>query len=357
MAEEKRPKYWLHRITGGKNAWQMSDHLFRKHNLISIGWSDFSTDEFVEGVRSKGIEYMNEWIKDEWKISNLPRSRWSLYNFINNMKAGDIVLVPSYGTFSICEILDDKVLSNESLPVEYYSNLGISLHHTNGPDNGYLYYDGTQDCVDLGFYRNVKVLHPDLVREEYASGDLISSMKIMQTNADITGLEEEIKDVISRAEQERPIDLRDEIFGGTCKAMQDVILKWTDDRTFEQLVENYLRAIGADIVTTPAKNESKAEDGDADRVAYFEWLNLRISIQVKKHKNITGDWGVDQIIAYQKNHDTRDCNELLWLISSADDFTEEAKSKAKDEKVRLINGTEFARLLMDVGIKKLNLKK
>jgi len=356
MAEREK-QYWLHRITGGQNAWQMSDHLFRKHNLISIGWSDFSTDEFVEGVRSKGIEYMNEWIKDEWKISNLPRSRWSLYNFINNMKAGDIVLVPSYGTFSICEILDDKVLSNESLPVEHYTNLGISLHHTDGPDNGYLYYEGTQSCVDLGFYRNVKVLHPDLVRDEYADGNLISRMKIMQTNSDITGLEEIIKKAIKRAEDKKPINLREEFFGETCQTMQKVVQECTNDKTFEQLVENYLRAIGADIVTTPAKNESKTEDGDADRVAYFEWLNLRVSVQVKKHKNITGDWGVDQIIAYQKNHDAQDCNELLWLISSADDFTDKAKAKAKDAKVRLINGTEFARLLMDVGIKKLNLKK
>ena len=46
--------YWLHRITGGDNAWPLSVELFKK-GYISIGWSDFATEEYLSMIRS-GME-------------------------------------------------------------------------------------------------------------------------------------------------------------------------------------------------------------------------------------------------------------------------------------------------------------
>lgn len=352
MGEERKKHYWLHRITGGDNGWLLSYPLLNGPSILSTGWSDFSEDSFVNGVNTQGISYIEEAMMREWKIDYKPRNRWSLYYFIHEMQKGDIVIVPQWGgVFSICEIEDNIALTNESLPEEYYLPLGISKH-----DDGYLYKDDERKCIDLGFYRRVRVLHSQISRSDYAEQDLISRMKIMQTNSDITDLAEKIEETIKRADKKCPINLRDEMLDGTCAAMQEVIKRWTDADKFEQLIEKYLYAVGADNVSTPAKNESATEDGDADRVATFEWLNLKIYVQAKKHKDVTDDWGVEQIIAYQKNHEQSEYREQLWLVSNADKFTQLAQEKAETAHVRLINGKEFARLLIDVGIKKLKLK-
>lgn len=351
MAENRKKKYWLHRITGGDNGWLLSYPLLNEHSMLSTGWSDFSEDSFVDGVNTQGISYIEETMMREWEIDYKPRNRWSLYYFIHEMQKGDIVIVPQWGgVFSICEIEDNETLTNESLPEEYYLSLGISKH------NGYLYKDDERKCIDLGFYRRVKVLHGQISRSDYAEQDLISRMKIMQTNSDITDLAEKIEKTIERANKKCPINLRAEMLDGTCTAMQEVIKRWTDADKFEQLIEKYLYAVGADKVSTPAINESATEDGDADRVATFEWLNLKIYVQAKKHKDVTDDWGVEQIIAYQKNHEQSEYREQLWLVSNADKFTTLAQEKAEAAHVRLINGKEFARLLLDVGVKKLKLK-
>ena len=47
--------YWLHRITGGENAWPLSVGLFKKgygseQGYISIGWSDFATEEYLSMI-------------------------------------------------------------------------------------------------------------------------------------------------------------------------------------------------------------------------------------------------------------------------------------------------------------------
>lgn len=353
MAEEKREKhYWLHRITGGDNGWMLSYPLLNEHSILSTGWSDFSKDSFVCGVNEHGMAYLEETMMREWKIDYKPRNRWCLYYFIHEMRKGDIVIVPQWGgVFSICEIEDDEVLTNESLSEVYYAPLGISKH-----EDGYLYKDDERKCVDLGFYRKVKVLHSQISRSDYAEQDLISRMKIMQTNAEIGDIANAIDTTIKRADKKCPINLRDEMLDGTCAAMQEIIKKWTDADKFEELIEKYLYAVGADYVSTPAKNESSTEDGDADRVATFEWLNMKIYVQAKKHKDTTNDWGVEQIIAYQKNHEQFEYREQLWLVSNADTFTQLAQEKAEAAHVlRLINGKEFARMLLDVGVKKLKL--
>ena len=42
---EERPKYWLHRITGGENAMKLSHPLLFEHRILSIGWSYLAAEE------------------------------------------------------------------------------------------------------------------------------------------------------------------------------------------------------------------------------------------------------------------------------------------------------------------------
>jgi hypothetical protein len=76
-----------------------------------------------------------------------------------------------------------------------------------------------------------------------------------------------------------------------------------------------------------------------------------IHIQGKFHGGVTGDKGVEQIIRYSDQKELDDNSTYIkWVITTADDFTEEARDKAEKNKVRLINGHEFARMLINAGV-------
>ena len=121
----------------------------------------------------------------------------------------------------------------------------------------------------------------------------------------------------------------------------------------ENLVKIYMKKIGADRVDIPAKNERNKEDyADADVIADFDLLKVRVYIQVKKHVGETNAWAVDQISKYKKQKAKSLDDEyipLAWALTSAV-FSEEAIQKAGESGVRLINGTEFIGMLLDAGI-------
>ena len=81
-------------------------------------------------------------------------------------------------------------------------------------------------------------------------------------------------------------------------------------------------------------------------------------VQVKKHysNTKTDDWAVYQIAKYRDNHNFDDFSSTsLWVISSACDFSESAKKKAEELNVRLIDGNEFARMILENGIYSLDI--
>lgn len=127
-----------------------------------------------------------------------------------------------------------------------------------------------------------------------------------------------------------------------------------------------MKRIGADDVYIPAKNEhGKSGDADADVVAVFNALKLAILIQVKHHEGITNIFALKQIREYVKqlkdpnselNYDYDEEYQILpWVLSSAAEYDEDAKSYAKEKSIRLINGKEFAEMLLDAGIVNLNI--
>lgn len=115
-----------------------------------------------------------------------------------------------------------------------------------------------------------------------------------------------------------------------------------------------MERIGASTVYIPPKNSSEKEDyADADVVAVFESLGITIYIQVKKHDDKTDVWAVEQISKYDENQEKNSIDGMTyipWVVSTADDFKEEAKVKAVEKGVKLINGKEFARMLAEVGV-------
>lgn len=337
--------YWLHRITGGENALALSYPLLFNHRFLSIGWSDLSTREFVNKVSQDGFYA----IEDEMKKAGFerPKHRFNLERFMVMMKKGDYVVVPTWGEFSIYEITDNSILCNEDIDTYLlydWNGKPISLDK-----DGYL-RNSENKWVDLGFYRRVKCIAEHISRAEYATQKLFSRMKIRQTNADIDDLEEDILKAIKSFETNSPINLKNQLIDKMVSSTLDTIRESLKDQQFEELVEWYLDSIGATMIKTPAKNESSTEEGDADKVALFEKLNTIIMVQVKKHEGETSKWAVEQIRAFNRNHNYDNYITQMWVISTCDNYSDEAKRAAQESNVRLINGYEFAKMIIENGI-------
>lgn len=345
-------KYWLHRITGGENASAFSYPLLFKHNILSIGWSVLSNDKFVKDSISKGEDAINDAL--EAKDWGKPRGRWSLWRFIHEMKKGDVVLVPTYGgLFSVFEISSDKVYSNESIDksllVDDYGN-GI----INSKDGFIHTHDN--ETVDIGFYREVSPIETDIPRNGYADQALTSRMKIRQTNADITDICDSVINAIAAFRQNKPINIKERIMEKSAPEILNLIKQLADDTKFEELVGHYLKSIGADDIITPSKNGSATDKGDADKIAVFENIKTIIMVQIKKHEGITDQWAIQQIKTFRENlHYDDDYSTQMWIISTCDDYSEEAKKEAESVGVRLINGIEFCKMILNTGLKGLDL--
>ena len=341
--------YWLHRITGGDNAARLSYPLFKKEEgdiaWISIGWSDFSNEESLRRIQGDESGFDRLFEEAGW---GRPKNRFNLRRFVREMKQGDEVIVPLPWTFTICRIVDDAIYTIQDFPkdllVDCYGN-PVTIR-----DNYLCDKDGND--IDLGFFRKVEILLKDIPRSDYARQDLHSRMKIRQTNALITDLRESIEIAKQQFIEKRPINLKATLqaeMGPVALAKMSELL---NADSFENLVRKYLESMGGKL-RVPNKNESTSEMGDADVEAYFEKIGVVIMAQVKKHDEKTDSWAVEQIKAYGKNHQYDNWIAILWVVSTCNDYSKEAKelaAKSQDGTVRLITGLEFAKMVLDAGL-------
>src|SRR5580704_17227783 len=104
---------WLHRISFCAE----TSHPLLERGCLTVGFSDFATTEFISQnpkfiskVRDKdGGDYFDSTYKSEWG-GEAWKTRWGLWYFLVEMKAGDRVVVPGFpgqGAFSIFEISED----------------------------------------------------------------------------------------------------------------------------------------------------------------------------------------------------------------------------------------------------------
>lgn len=340
--------YWMHRCTCGTNAWQFTHELLKKHEFISIGWSDFSTKEYQSRLTDGWESFERVFLDAGW---GLPRNRYNLWRFLNEMHTGDYVVVPLPGRFDVYRIADEEVYNNEtidhSLWVDWNGEMAIF------DKNGYPAYDDSGERqIDMGFYRRVEKVALDIPRQDYAGQALYLRLKIMQTNACIDDLKAEVDEAIDRFIAKNPINLRGTFVAEASKTLLEQMQKLLNDTKLERLVQWYMQQLGADA-TIPPKNSTSHEDGDADVVATFSRLNdFTVFIQVKAHQGYTDEWAVKQITDYKKTMDKKGIlpSHQLWVISTCKDFSEQAKRDAEASKVRLVNGLEFAEMLVENGV-------
>lgn len=343
--------YWLHRISHECEA----SYALKDKGFLSIGWGDKDVTALAAA---------REWEEEDSRIDfdqimgKNSRSRWYLWHFAQ-IKPGDKIVVPEFGgLFSIYEA------TGIAYEARYYKDAteGIELKWSTGSQITWfdddMYYAPSireNNYIDIGFLVKVKPVVEGISRYDYADAALTSRMKYRGTTANVNDLKESVEKAIAAAKDSTPLNF----YESSVAAMADILCsKIQDELTpdkFERLVKWYLEKIGADSVVITAKNEAgKEEYADADVIAEFEKLKYVIYVQAKHHKAVSGDWAVEQITRYVEQKGNNDeYNYASWVISSAD-FSDAAVAYAESNGVRLIDGKEFARMLIDAGMANIN---
>lgn len=336
--------YWIHRIS---NCWDVSKPLLDK-GYLTIGWLSCANESFnINEAKSKDDSFEKEFYK---ACKDKPRNRWCLYRFLN-MKKGDTVIVPLCGgEFTIAEI-EEEVKPIQQLPIKEFENLlkqTVSMTEQGLCNN---------DLIDLGFY--IKLKNISIKKRCFASAPLQSRMKLRQTNGWATDLSEDIEEVQKATE---PPNIHDILVDKISNAFMEVVKKEITPEKLEVLIKWYMEKLGATRVYIPAKNDSRKKDiADADVIAEFEFLNVVFYIQVKKHDDKTGPYAVEQVLEYFEQHCESDdsVTYIPWVITTADDFSDECKAIAREASksnisIRLISKKELAKMLIDIGIDTIN---
>lgn len=339
--------YWLHRIS------QHSELAYPllERGYISIGFSCLSNEEFLEEVL-KGDKSWSYFDKKCLEASGVrKRTRYSLWRFIAEFKIGDIVLVPSWGNFSLYEIVERAVLPS-SIDIK---GLKDTDNHEIYIKNGLFYREGQhgEEKVDIGFLVRVKPIITNISRYGHADPALRSRMKIRQTNANISDLEQSISNAIQSGQD----TIYSKVIEQMILPLYSVINSELDDTKIDQLITWYFKKIGAtEIKKLPVNEFGKADYADGDICATFEPIRTVIYAQVRHHQYETSDWALQQVYNYrhQKNIIDDEYTYIPWVVSTVYDFDENTKLQAKVAGVRLINGREFARMLIDAGINRID---
>ena len=330
-------------------------HLFQKSltDTAVYGWSKFSDTDILEAAREPEYKRFSPIAESLGEEKN--RSRWCMWYFAR-MEKGDKVVIPLYGgLFSVYEV-DEKAKSISDLEGEDIEIYGAWDSHRIIWKDHRLYDKEAERQIDLGFYVKVKPVVKDVPRK-YVSGTLISRMKIRTTSADITDIADVVELGIKAGLEKKPITLYEDVIDVLTEKMQASIISTLNPDKFERLIKWYLERCGAKSAWIPAKNESGKRDGaDADIIAEFDNLKYILYVQAKWHKGETSNWAVHQIDSYknQKSEGDSSYTYATWVISSADKFSDEAVSDAEEKNVRLIDGKEFARMLIDIGLLDIN---
>lgn len=352
---------WLHRIS---HEYEIAKPLL-ENGYLSIGFSDFLDDAtFFPAMNDPDLDSQAKWeimkgmpAKCGWEGGS--RTIHNLWRFLIDFKPEDLILVPTWGAFSLYK-LQGSAMPISNIQPEVLQNIRTVNDRPITVKNKYLALADVSEHegYDLGFAWPIIAVESDDIPRGYADAALTARMKVYQTNAWIDDLEPNIQKAAEAFKNKRPPSLYRSIMDSMPYQLLEIIHKEVTPDQLEKLIAWYFKKIGASEVVIPAKNAPKAnQEADADVVAAFDQLKVRIHVQVKHHQGETDDWAVSQIKAYAEERQKiagADFHEIFWVISTCENFSMKADDVAVAASVRLINGRSLAKMLLDVGLEDLN---
>ncbi len=332
---------WLHRISHHAEA----SYPLLENGYLTIGFSDMSDPEFLTRTEDGDGPYFEQ----RFTSWGTPRSRYNLWKFIYEMAIGDLVVVPSWGTFSVYQIETTATLMSHLVVDGVHAWNGSALVVT---ENG---LHSNEEHLDLGFFRKVTPVAVGISRYDYADSALTSRLKIRNGTANITDLAKNLEKAIFASKENCPINLHSQILASSCSQLLCLLQTELNDAKFEKLIGWYFRQIGASDVRITPKNDPNKE-GDADVVAYFEPLKTVYYVQAKYHNGTTNDWAAQQINDYVRHKErlTDGYSKIAWVVSTAPKFSDACQKLAKENSIALFAGPDIARMILEAGIRNLD---
>ncbi len=342
-------KYFLHRISHeGEVA-----YVLLKQGYLTLGWQPFADTDILGAAREEGYPRFDVITAEH--NANHYRGRWGMWYFAQ-MDAGDIVVVPMYGgLFSVYAVVE-RAKPIWELETRVSNFTGMWNNHKIRWEEHRLYDENDKEIVDIGFFIEVKAIVENVPRG-FVGGKFNSRMKIRTTCTEITDIRNEVDDGIKAGKENEPITLYGSVIDPLAVRMRESFISVLNPDKFELLIKWYLEKCGASSTRIPSKNEAGKSDGaDADIIAEFDNLKYIVYVQAKWHDGTTSDWAVHQINRYknQKSEGDPAYTYATWVVTSAEGFSPQAIAEADEKGVRLIDGTEFARMLLDIGLLDIN---
>ena len=341
-------KFWMHRISHEGDVKQV---LLNYENILVTGWGRISTDNFLSQIKGKNRTDFSNIYKQEFGF--LTRNRYCLYMFLNEFKKGDYVVVPGLKDFSVYEIVGEEPISKEHLWEHVNSSdAKNSITYSNGK-----YYDKCGKELELGSFWQVKPISLNIERSSFASNNLQRRLKFQMTNISLSDLASDVETAIKAKGTGKVINLKDEIEDGTADIILNKLLSRINDSGFEKVVKWYLERLGATSASIPAKRNLSTSQGDADVIALFDELRIALFVQVKQYNNQVDKDALEQIVrAYESYKDEYTAyTPVLWVVTTCRSFSQDAQDYAIENNVRCIDGDEFARMILEIGINNLNI--
>lgn len=343
------------------------------HNILSIGFNHQGID--IDNKFNKGEDVRREMLRlarDKTDVGghrfgeymNLVgydfRGKWALWYFCR-IEKGDLIVIPLWnGKFIVAEAKSEAMLlsdlSEEACPDKNLSGKrGLRFLKGKG-----IAYSGETEPVDLGFYIELDKVSPEFERRGL-DGEKERALKYRGTTKELPSDFHEYFSGWLESGSVMAKDLHKKVFGSLeLKILEN--FKNCSDRDFELLIQKYMDRLGADESYIPPKNSKKIDKdkwSDADVIVQFSPLKLVVFIQAKRHdRGSTSDkTGINQIKPFldadTPDSEWTDYQKIAWVITSAD-FDDEAQKEAdrvnlSGKYVRLINGSEFSRMLLDIG--------
>lgn len=353
---------YLHRINNEKQA----SYCLSNKGILTIGFL-FDTEEEANTALEKSREdvkvswgdfkdYIAKLWGEAWRTKRAKDSLW----YFAQINSGDYIVVPKdYGMFSIYKAKDCAKpimeLPNDKIPETDFSGKKKLFKK----DDGYLYIEGNPEPLDLGYYIECELIKADIKRSA-AGAELCSAMKYRSTTKKLS--EELLDEVIDLSRNENANTLVSKIDREKQKKIESIekfIRHVLNPDQFEELVCDFFYKLGASDSVIQSKRQKKIdgnEYSDSDVRAEFDKFKLVINIQVKHHSGKTDAHAVKQIKDFADQSRMHDFEQKdgwtysAWVITSADDFDNNAKDEAKKNNIRLIALKEFSEMLSDVNL-------